>query len=117
VVVLEDRREYPALRKGARYFFPSHTLLRVYRISEVRSAPCQTIQPHLEQLRKLLKTRPATVPSGQKHGDHYDEYQQLPDYPPRNAGHLVQIKMEYLDAPWGSGLFYICQFTQGPGNA
>jgi hypothetical protein len=117
IVVLEDRREYPALKKGARYFFPSRNIFRAYRISEVRIAPYKTIQPDIDQLTTLLKTRPARVPSGHKHGDHYDEYQQLPDYPPRNAGHLVQLRMKYLDAPWGSGLFYICQFTQGPGNA
>jgi hypothetical protein len=40
----------------------------------------------------------------------------LPDYPLRNAGHLVQVKVDYVDFAWGSGVFYLVQFTQGPGN-
>src|SRR5438445_13893702 len=32
-VALEDRRDYPATKKGARYFFPGHNVLRVFRIS------------------------------------------------------------------------------------
>jgi hypothetical protein len=43
-------------------------------------------------------------------------YTSLPDFPPRNAGHLVQDNVRYVDFPWGQGVFYLCAFTQGPGN-
>ena len=57
-------------------------------------------------------TSSRTVPSGDKHGDTNAKDEELPDYPPRNAAHLLQIRIQYLDAPWGSGLFYVTQFVQ-----
>jgi hypothetical protein len=117
VVFLEDPRRYPSLEKGrAVYMMPARNVVRVYNISAVTAAPYKTIQPHIAQLRELLKKRPSTVPSGGKQGDTYAKYEQLPDYPPRNAGHLVQVHMHYLDASWGSGLFYVTQFVQGSGE-
>lgn len=95
---------------------PARNVVRVYDISAVTTAPYDTIQTHIKNLRDLLKTRPKTVPSGGKQGGKYAKYEQLPDYPPRNAGHLVQVKMQYLDAEWGRGLFYITQFVQGVGE-
>jgi hypothetical protein len=96
---------------------PARNVLRVYNVLEVTRAPYKTIQPHIEHLQSLLKVRPNKVPSGDKHGDRYDKLEQLPDYPSRNAGHLLQVKMGYIDAAWGSGLFYISQFVQGIGEA
>jgi hypothetical protein len=117
VVFLEDLRRYPSLEKGhAVYMMPARNVIRVYNISAVTTAPYKTIQSHIKQLRALLKTRPTTVPSGGKQGNSYAKYEQLPDYPPRNAGHLVQVKINYLDARWGSGLFYVTQFVQGTGE-
>lgn len=118
IVWLEDAREYPSIPKTRGvYMMAARNVLRVYNISGLTRAPYKTIQPHIEHLQNLLKARPTKVPSGEKHGDRYDELELLPDYPPRNAGHLLQVKMSYLDAPWGSGLFYISQFVQGPGQA
>ena len=117
VVFLEDPRRYPSLEKGrAVYMMPARNVIRVYDIAAVATAPYKTIQPHIIQLRELLKKRPQTVPSGGKPGNTYTKYEQLPDYPPRNAGHLVQVHMHYLDASWGSGLFYVTQFVQGTGE-
>jgi len=117
VVFLEDPRRYPSLEKGhAVYMMPARNVVRVYDISAVTTAPYQTIQTHIKHLRELLKSRPKTVPSGGKQGGEYAKYEQLPDYPPRNAGHLVQVKMQYLDARWGNGLFYVTQFVQGVGE-
>jgi len=117
VVFLEDPRRYPSLEKGhAVYMMPARNVVRVYNISAVATAPYKTIQPHIVQLRELLKKRPKTVPSGGKRGNTYAKYEQLPDYPPRNAGHLVQVHTHYLDASWGSGLFYVTQFVQGGGE-
>jgi hypothetical protein len=117
VVMLEDPRRYPSLEHGhAVYMMPARNVVRVYDVSAVTTAPYQTIQTHIKHLRELLKGRPRTVPSGGKHGNRYEKYEELPDYPPRNAGHLVQVKMQYLDAAWGSGLFYVTQFVQGVGE-
>lgn len=102
MVFLEDPRRYPSLEKGPVYMMPARNVVRVYNISAVETAPYKTIQSHIKQLRELLKTRTTTAVGGEK----------LPDYPPRNAGHLVEAKMQYLDANWGRGLFYITQFFQ-----
>jgi hypothetical protein len=109
VVFLEDPRRYPSLENGPVYMMAARNVVRVYNISAVTTASYKTIQTHIKQLRELLKTRPKTVPKGGKQGE---KYEQLPDYPPRNAGHLIQVKMEFLDARWGSGLFYVTQFVQ-----
>ncbi len=39
-----------------------------------------------------------------------------PRYPPVNAGHLFQKKLSCHHFPWGSGVFRLVQYTQGPGN-
>lgn len=107
---LEDARPYPATKKGARYFFPGRNYIRVYRIVDVEHAPYKTIQGQISSLRKLLQERPASIQDDDKH------YFPLPDYPPRNAAHAIQLKLSYLDAPWGSGLCYVTQFTQDGGT-
>jgi hypothetical protein len=117
VVFLEDPRRYPSLEKGrAVYMMPAKNVVRVYDISAVSTAPYKTIQPHIAQLRDLLKKRPRTVPITGKNGEQYAIYEQLPDYPPRNAEHLVQVHLHFLDSSWGSGLFYVTQFAQGAGE-
>jgi hypothetical protein len=109
---LEDSRPY--LSRG--HFVAARNFLRVFEITGVRRSRYQSIQPSIEQLRVLLKERPASVPWGRKSGGGFDANVQLPDYPPRNAGHLIQLRIGYLDAPWGSGIFYITSFSQALGN-
>ncbi len=105
----------PPSVKGARYFFPARNYLRIYQIREMEKGALHRRSSRMSRsFRWLLKSRPDKVPNGMSQGE---AYQQLPDYPPRNAAHLFQVKMQYLDASWGSGLFYLAQFTQGPGNA
>ncbi|RYD39446.1 MAG: hypothetical protein EOP85_15915 [Verrucomicrobiaceae bacterium] len=41
--------------------------------------------------------------------------QDLPLYPPQNAGFLVQDKISYEPFEWGSGVFFLAQFTQSRG--
>ena len=106
-----------AIKKGARYFFPSQNILRVYRISNVEGAPYKTIKWHIAYLKTLLHERPTVAPSGSNAEGIKDQYLPLPDYPPRNAGQSFQLKLSYLDAEWGSGIFYITQFTQDGGTA
>jgi len=111
-IVQEDARTYPSIPKHgpAVYMLPrAHNILNVYNITAVKSAPYKTIQVHIEHLRRLLETRPSKVANGMG-GD--ENYEQLPDYPPRNAAHNFQLKLVYIDAEWGSGLFYITQFVQ-----
>jgi len=115
-VYLEDERRYPSTEKGPVYMILARNVVRIYNISAVKTAPYKTIQPHIQELQQLLRKRPKEVPSGElKHGK-YAKYEELPDYPPRNAAHMMQIKMQYLDTTWGSGLFYVTQFVQGIGE-
>jgi hypothetical protein len=103
-IVFEDAKYYPALRRGARHFFPGQNILTVYRISDVQTAPYKTIQSDIKSLRKILADRPRNVPQDAEHA--------LPDYPPRNADHAFQVNLSYIDAEWGSGICYVTQFTQ-----
>lgn len=107
-IVFEEARYYPALRKGARYFFPSQNVLRVYRISNVQSAPYKTIQTDITSLQKVLADRPPIARNDPEHP--------LPDYPSRNAAHAFEVKLTYIDAEWGSGIGYVTQFTQDGGT-
>jgi hypothetical protein len=106
-VAFEDAREFPAFKKGARYFAPARNSITVYRITQVERAPYKTIQFDIERLQKLLKERPKEVPLGELR-------RSLPDYPPRNAAHTFQLKLAYVDTAWGRGLFYLTQFSQEP---
>jgi len=105
MVCFEDAREYPAFKKGPRYFSPGRNSIRVYRITQVDQAPYKTIQEDIARLKQLLNGRPKDVPLK-------DTDDSLPDYPPRNAMHLFHPKLSYWDATWGSGLCYLTQFTQ-----
>jgi hypothetical protein len=107
-IVFEDTRNYPALEKGARYFFPGQNVLRVYRISNVQTAPYKTIRGDITSLRKVLAERPHIARNDAEHP--------LPDYPPRNAAHAFEVKLTYIDAAWGSGICYATQFTQDGGT-
>ena len=113
VIMLEDERRYPSFENRPVYMMPARNVLRVYDITAVKTAPYKTIQPQIEQLKELLARRPAAATRDGTGGGKFEE---LPDYPPRNAGHLVQVKMQYLDANWGRGLFYVSQFVQGLGE-
>ena len=106
-VMLEDVRKFPE-SKEPRYYLPSRNVLRVYRISKVKAAPYKTIQAHIKSLRKVLKERPGSIPDDYEHA--------LPDYPPRNSAHALQVKISYLDAAWGNALCYVTQFTQDGGT-
>ena len=108
VVFLEDPRRYPSLEKGGRYMMPAQNVVRVYNISAATIAPYKTIQTDIKRLRELLKLAQKQCDQG--------EAKNTRAATPRNAGHLVQVKMHYSDASWGSGLFYITQFVQGRGE-
>jgi hypothetical protein len=99
-----------------RFLIFSTNYLRVYNIAEVKTAPYKTIQPNLLNLERLLKGRPPRPPNFGKNGEDWKQEHELPNYPPRNAGHLIEAKLSYVDAPWGSGVMYITQFVQGLGE-
>lgn len=108
VIVFRDKRPYEIFASGKSiYAFPAWNVVRFYDLSGISNS--RTISLYLRDLKKALHERrdaralesPCTS---------------LPDYPRRNAGHLVQEKVQYVDFPWGRGVFYLCAFTQGPGN-
>ena len=111
-VMLEDVRKFPE-SKEPRYYFPSRNVLRVYRISNVETAPYKTIQADIKSLQKLLRERPTAIAEFVQDEKHY---LQLPDYPPRNSAHAFQVKLSYLDGAWGSAVCYVTQFTQDGGT-
>ncbi len=104
-ILFEDTREYPAFKKGARYFIKASNSLTVYRISEVEKAPYKTIQADIKRMKQLLKERPKRRP-------HDENERTLPEYPLRNASHAFDAKVQYLDVPWGSGILCLTQFSQ-----
>jgi len=108
-VSFEDAREFPAFKKGARYFSPAHNRIVVYRITQVERAPYKTIQTYLTVLKRLLKERPKDIPP-------VESGRSFPDYPPRNSAHTFEAKLTYVDTAWGSGIFYLAQFTQEAGD-
>ncbi len=101
---------------AGRFLILSSNYLRVYNIRDAKTAPYETIQASIAGLEKVLKKRPKKAsdahPKLKKPGVVYE----LPDYPPRNAGHLIESKLSFIDAPWGSGICYITQFVQGMGE-
>jgi hypothetical protein len=112
-VYLEDRRRYTSLEKGPRYMMTAGNVLRVFNISGMKTAPYETIRFSVDRLRPLLKARPAVL----KHAEPQVQAEAfLPDYPSRNAGHLIEVKPSFIDAGWGSGLFYVTRFVQGIGE-
>lgn len=107
-IVFEDRREYGIFASGKPvYAFPAYNVVRFYDLKGVSKG--RTIFRYVRDLKKALIER-----RNARELEH--PYTSLPDFPPRNAGHLVQDKVEYVDFPWGRGIFYLCAFTQGPGN-
>jgi len=64
-VAFEDAREFPAFKKGARYFSAARNNITIFRITEVERAPYKTIQIDIEKLKKLLKERPKEVALGE----------------------------------------------------
>lgn len=108
VIVFQDRRPYEIFASGKFiYAFPAWNVVRFYDLSGIsRHRTISDDLCHLkEALREQRDARALKKP-----------YTSLPDYPPRNAGHLVQENVHYVDFPWGKGVFYLCAFTQGPGN-
>lgn len=108
VIVFRDKRPYEIFASGKSiYAFPAWNVVRFYDLSGISKS--RTISRYLGALKQALHerrdARALETP-----------YTSLPDYPCRNAGHLVQEKVQYVDFPWGKGVFYLCAFTQGPGN-
>ncbi len=104
-IVLKDPRPYPSLSEP-KYAFPAQNVVRFYDLRNVGEE--RTVRGYVKQLEKAMRERKPTPPPGSRHD--------LPDYPTHNAGFLVQHKISYHDYAWGSGVFYLAQFTQSRGN-
>jgi hypothetical protein len=105
-IVLKDPRPYPSLDRP-RYAFPASNVLRFYDLRGVNDD--RTISAYVKRLKSALTQRRSAR-------ELEKPYVTLPDFPPRNAGHLVQDRVSYHEFNWGRGLFYLVAFTQGPGN-
>ena len=105
-IVLKDPRPYPSF-KEPRYAFPAANVLRFYDLRVVEDA--RTISGYVKRLKLALSQRRSAR-------ELEDAQVTLPDFPPRNAGHLIQDRVSYHDFSWGRGILYLVAFTQGPGN-
>lgn len=107
-IVFQDTRPYGIFASGKPvYAFPAYNVVRLYDLKGISQD--RTIFRYVSELKKALSDRRNARELEQP-------YTLLPDFPPRNAGHLVQDKVQYVDFSWGQGVFYLCAFTQGPGN-
>lgn len=106
IIVMKDPRSYPSFTEP-RYAFPASNEVRLYDLKNIGEG--RTIQTTVKRLKKALLERRPTAGVGYPNED-------LPDYPTHNAGFLVQDKVSYHDYTWGSGVFYLAQFTQSTGN-
>ncbi|WP_379713384.1 hypothetical protein [Haloferula chungangensis] len=106
-VLFESSLSYADLSGAERRIDGVDNVIRIFDLSNV--VPEQTINGYLSRLRRIMSARPGSLELRRRQ-------ETLPDYPPRNAGHLVQAKVSYGDYDWGSGIFYLVQFTQGRGN-
>jgi hypothetical protein len=105
-IVLKYPRPYPSFDRP-RYAFPAANVLRFYDLRGVDDG--RTISSYVKSLKTALSERRTAR-------ELEASTLALPDYPPRNAGHLVQDRVSYHEFSWGRGLFYLVAFTQGPGN-
>lgn len=107
-IIFQDKRPYDIFASGKPvYAFPAYNVVRLYHLKEISKD--RTISRYVSKLKTALLERRNARELEQP-------YTSLPDFPPRNAGHLVQDNVQYVDFSWGQGVFYLCAFTQGPGN-
>jgi hypothetical protein len=107
-ISFQDKRPYGIFASGKPvYAFPAYNVVRLYDLKGISQD--RTISRYVRDLKKALLERRNARELEQP-------YTSLPDFPPRNAGHLVQDKVQHVDFPWGQGVFYLCAFTQGPGS-
>lgn len=107
-LIFQDERSYAIFVEGKPvYAFPARNVVRLYDLKDISDD--RTIVRYVQNLKKALSER-------RNARELERPYTSLPDFPRRNAGHLVQDNVRYVDFPWGRGVFYLCAFTQGPGN-
>ncbi len=103
---LEDKKEFPAFEKGARYFSPSYSRIWFIPTSDKSEDEFALSYPTLvnavEKLRKLLKSRTTDL----------DQYENLIDLPYNNSGWSVTARVKYLDYAGISGVAFLTQYTQ-----
>ena len=105
-IALKDPRPYLSFGEP-RYAFPAANVLRFYVLRVVNDE--RTISGSVRRLKTALSLR--------RSARELEVAQvNLPDFPTRNAGHLVQDRVSYHDFSWGRGLFYLVAFTQSTGN-
>lgn len=102
---LRDRRPLPALKEGPRYFFPTYSFICVIPLVDPSVEDFRRAYPGLGfaavGLRKLLRERPGRSA----------RMRDVPDIPPRNAGHSVLGKVQYLGFRSGSGILFLTQYS------
>lgn len=102
---LRDKRPLPALGEGPRYFFPTYSFICVVPLEDASVGDFRRAYPGLSvaaaDLRWMLRERPGRPA----------RTRDVPDIPPRNAGHSVLGKFQYLGFRSGSGILFLTQYS------
>jgi hypothetical protein len=103
---LEDKKEFPAFKKGARYLSPAYSFICLVPTFDSTEKDFAQAYPNfgkaITNLDKLLKTKPAE----------FKQFDDLFDFPYNNSGWSFKSKVQYLDYKNVSGVFFLTQYTQ-----
>ncbi len=102
----ENKRSFPALENGPRYFSPAHSFICIVPTFEKGEADFTKTYPNfgkaVGQLKKLLEERPRN----------FGQFDDLFDFPYNNAGWAFKARVKYLDFEKTAGVFFITQYSQ-----
>jgi hypothetical protein len=102
----ENKRSFPAVENGPRYFFPAYSFICVVPTFEKGETDFTKTFPNfgkaVGQLKKLLEEKPGN----------FGQFDDLFDFPYNNAGWAFKAKVKYLDFEKIAGVFFITQYSQ-----
>lgn len=103
---LQDKRSFPALDKGPRYFQPAYNVVCVIPLTDESVTDFAKSYPQLNnaamKLRRLLARRPARF--------RFDK--DFIDMPFNNATGVIESKVQYLTFKTGRGVLFLTQYSQ-----
>lgn len=103
---LKDKRPLPALKKGARYFYPTCSFICVIPLKDSSVKDFAGAYPGLHSaalhLRKTLRERPNKLKI----------LEPVHDIPFNNAAQSILSKFQYVDFRSGSGILFLTQYSQ-----
>jgi hypothetical protein len=102
---LKDKRPLPALEQGPRYFIPTYSFICAVPLKDSSVKDFSKAYPNLDafaaDLQKILRERP----------DNLKDQEDIPDFPPNDAGQSIISRFQYLDFRSGSGILFLTQYS------